>query len=136
MLILQSVVGLGLLIGLCWAFSENRQSVSFPIIIKSLALQIVFALVLLTLPASKQLFVVLNDGIAVLQAATKEGTTFIFGYLGGGELPFEETLPGGGFVLAFQAMPLVIVISVIAAILMYFKILPLIMRGFSFILEK
>ena len=128
MLILQSVVGLGLLIGLCWAFSENRQSVSFPIIIKSLALQIVFALVLLTLPASKQLFVVLNDGIAVLQAATKEGTTFIFGYLGGGELPFEETLPGGGFVLAFQAMPLVIVISVVAAILMYFKILPLIMR--------
>ncbi|MCS5571333.1 MAG: nucleoside:proton symporter [Pseudomonadales bacterium] len=136
MLILQSVVGLSLLIGLCWVFSENRQSIHFPIIIKSLGLQIVFALILLTLPASRHLFVVLNDGIAVLQAATREGTSFIFGYLGGGDLPFQETLPGGGFILAFQAMPLVIVISVFAAILMYFKILPLIMRGFSFILEK
>ena len=136
MLILQSVVGLSLLIGLCWVFSENRQIIHFPIIIKSLGLQIVFALILLTLPASRHLFVVLNDGIAVLQAATREGTSFIFGYLGGGDLPFEETSPGGGFILAFQAMPLVILMSVFAAILMYFKILPLIMRGFSFILEK
>ena len=38
--------------------------------------------------------------------------------------------------LAFQAMPLIIVVSVISSILMYLKILPLIMRGFSFILEK
>ena len=136
MLILQSVVGLSLLIGLCWVFSENRQSIHFPIVIKSLGLQIILALILLTLPASQQLFVVLNDGIAVLQAATREGTTFIFGYLGGGTLPFKETSEGDGFILAFQAMPLVIVISVIAAMLTYFKILPLIMRGFSFILEK
>jgi len=136
MLILQSVVGLSLLIGLGWVFSENRQSIHFPIVIKSLGLQIILALILLTLPASQQLFVVLNDGIAVLQAATREGTTFIFGYLGGGPLPFKETSEGDGFILAFQAMPLVIVISVIAAMLTYFKILPLIMRGFSFILEK
>lgn len=136
MLVVQSVVGLCLLIAFCWAISENRGSVRYQIVLKSLGLQIIFAVILLTLPASKQLFVVLNDGISVIQAATREGTTFIFGYLGGGPLPFEETTPGGGFVLAFQAMPLVIVISVVSAILMYWKILPLIMRGFSFILER
>jgi CNT family concentrative nucleoside transporter len=124
------------LIGLCYLFSENRREVYFPIVIKSLLLQLFFAVLLLKLPASQNLFVALNKGIAVLQAATREGTTFIFGYLGGGQLPFEETTPGGGFILAFQAMPLVIVISVISAILMYWKVLPLIMRGFSLILEK
>tara|TARA_B110000503_G_scaffold907_1_gene1212 strand:+ start:650 stop:1870 length:1221 start_codon:yes stop_codon:yes gene_type:complete len=124
------------LIGLCYLFSENRREVHFPIIVKSLLLQLFFAVLLLKLPASQNLFVALNKGIAVLQAATREGTTFIFGYLGGGQLPFEETTPGGGFILAFQAMPLVIVISVISAILMYWKVLPLIMRGFSLILEK
>jgi|TARA_B110000305_G_scaffold22982_2_gene21044 CNT family concentrative nucleoside transporter len=124
------------LIGLCYLFSENRREVYFPIIVKSLLLQLFFAVLLLKLPASQNLFVALNKGIAVLQAATREGTTFIFGYLGGGQLPFEETTPGGGFILAFQAMPLVIVISVISAILMYWKVLPLIMRGFSLILEK
>lgn len=136
MLIAQSVIGLLLLISLCFLFSENRREVSPAIVIKSLLLQIVFALLLLKLPASQGLFSVLNAGISELQAATQAGTTFIFGYLGGGDLPFDETIPGGGFVLAFQAMPLVIVISVLSAILMYWKVLPLIMRGFSFILEK
>ena len=136
MLLAQSVVGLLTLIGLCYLFSENRREVHFPVVIKSLLLQLLLAVILLKLPASQNLFVVLNEGIAVLQAATREGTTFIFGYLGGGQLPFDETIPGGGFILAFQAMPLVIVISVISAILMYWKVLPLIMRGFSLILEK
>ena len=136
MLLAQSIVGLLTLIGLCYLFSENRREVHFPVVIKSLLLQLLLAVILLKLPASQNLFVVLNEGIAVLQAATREGTTFIFGYLGGGKLPFDETIPGGGFILAFQAMPLVIVISVISAILMYWKVLPLIMRGFSLILEK
>jgi CNT family concentrative nucleoside transporter len=136
MLIIQSVVGLSLIIGLCFAFSERRQEIRWRIVVKSLLLQFTFALLLLKLPASQYLFVGLNDGFGALQAATREGTTFIFGYLGGGPVPFNETVPGGSFILAFQAMPFVIVISVISAILMYWKILPLIMRGFSFILEK
>ena len=83
MLLAQSIVGLLTLIGLCYLFSENRREVHFPIVIKSLLLQLFLALLLLKLPASQNLFVVLNNGIAVLQAATREGTTFIFGYLGG-----------------------------------------------------
>ena len=136
MLIVQSLAGLGCLIGLCYVFSANRSEVRFRIVIKSLLLQIVLALLLLKLPGSQKFFTVLNDAIAVLQASTREGTTFIFGYLGGGPLPFEETTPGGGFVLALQALPLVILLSVISAILMYWRVLPLIMRGFSLILEK
>ncbi len=136
LLLVQSLVGLGLLMGLCYFASENRGEVRLSIVAKSLLLQVVFALLLLKLPASQQIFVVLNQGISALQAATTEGTQFIFGYIGGGPLPFEETTPGASFVLAFQAMPLVIVVSVLSAILMYWKVLPLIMRGFSFILEK
>lgn len=136
LLILQSILGLTLLIGLCYLASENRREVRAAVVAKSLLLQVVFAALLLKLPASQQAFLILNKGIATLQAATLEGTEFIFGYLGGGALPFEETTPGASFVLAFQAMPLVIVVSVLSAILMYWKVLPLVMRGFSFILEK
>ncbi len=136
MLIAQSVAGLCMLIALCWAFSERRTDVRFLIVVKSLALQAVLAVLLLKLPASQRIFVVLNDAISELQAASREGTTFIFGYLGGGPLPFEEINTGASFILAFQAMPLVIVISVLSAMLMYWRVLPLIMRGFSFVLEK
>ncbi len=134
--VVQSVIGLLVLISLCYLFSENRSQVSIAIVIKSLLLQILFALLLLKLPASQNLFIALNDAISVLQTATREGTTFIFGYLGGGPLPFEPTDPGASFILAFQAMPLVIVISVLSAVFMYLRILPLVMRGFSFLLEK
>ena len=129
-------MGLALLLFLCLMFSESRVNVRTRIVIKSFLLQTLLALILLKLPASQGLFVFLNDGISVLQAATKAGTSFIFGYLGGEALPFQTNEKGDGFILAFQAMPLIIVVSVISSILMYLKILPLIMRGFSFILEK
>lgn len=136
LLIAQSVLGLVLILGLCYLLSERRKDVRVGIVVKSLLLQVALALLLLKLPGSQQVFVFLNKAIAVLQAATQAGTEFIFGYLGGGKLPFEETEPGASFVLAFQAMPLVIVVSVLSAMLMYLKILPLIMRGFSFVMEK
>ena len=136
MLLFQSFMGLALLLSLCVMFSESRVKVRTRIVIKSFLLQTLLALILLKLPASQGLFVFLNDGISVLQAATKAGTSFIFGYLGGEALPFQTNEKGDGFILAFQAMPLIIVVSVISSILMYLKILPLIMRGFSFILEK
>ena len=136
LLTLQGIAGLLLLMGLCWLASENRRLVRPAIVVKSLLLQLAFALLLLKLPVSQQIFVVLNKGISALQDATLQGTSFIFGYLGGGELPYEETGPGSSIVLAFQAMPLIIVVSVLSAMLMYWKVLPLIMRGFSFVLEK
>ena len=136
MLILQSLVGLTLLLLVGVLLSESRNKIRSRIVVKSLLLQFFLALLLLKLPASQGLFVFLNDGISTLQEATRAGTSFIFGYLGGEALPFETNDKGDGFILAFQAMPLIIVVSVVASILMYLKILPLIMRGFSFLLEK
>ncbi|MCH8141984.1 MAG: PD40 domain-containing protein, partial [Proteobacteria bacterium] len=60
----------------------------------------------------------------------------IYLYLGGGPLPFEETQPGASFVLAFRALPLIIVVSALTAVLTYWRILPWIVRGFALGLEK
>ncbi len=58
------------------------------------------------------------------EEATKAGTSFVFGYLGGGSLPFEEKYPGVSFVLALQALPLVLVVSALFSLLFYWRILP------------
>jgi CNT family concentrative nucleoside transporter len=71
-----------------------------------------------------------------VQASTESGSTFVFGYLGGGTLPFEETQPGASFILAFRALPLVIVVSAITALLTYWRVLPLLVRGFAKVLER
>jgi nucleoside permease NupC len=55
----------------------------------------------------------------------------VFGYVGGGALPFDPKTPGSDFILAFQALPVVLVMSVLSSLLFYWRILPLIVRGFS-----
>jgi CNT family concentrative nucleoside transporter len=86
--------------------------------------QLILAALLLKLPPLEAALSALNDFVLMLQRATDAGTSFVFGYLGGGPLPFEETQPGASFVLAFRALPLIIVISALTAVLTYWRILP------------
>jgi len=101
-----------------------------------LGLQIVLALILLKVPLFKDVFMVLGDGVNALQDATLAGTSFVFGFLGGGKLPFDEKFPGASFVLAFRALPLILVMSALSALLFYWRVLPVIVRGFARVLER
>lgn len=132
----QGVLGLVVLTGLAWAVSENRGAVRIRVPLAGLALQFAIAFVLLRLPRVSGLFEALNDGVLALQAATESGTTFVFGYLGGGELPFEQTAAGSTMIFAFSSLPLVIVVSALTALLTYWRVLPAIVRGFSFVFRK
>ncbi len=134
--VLHSALGLLALTGLAWVFSESRGRVSPRIVFSGLAMQLLFAVLLLKMPWVNQLFALLNDAVLALQRATEAGGSFVFGYLGGGTLPFEETQPGASFILAFRALPLVIVISALTALLTYWRILPLLVRGFAVIMER
>jgi CNT family concentrative nucleoside transporter len=133
---LQSALGLLALLALAWAVSESRWRVPWRVVIAGLALQIAMAVALLKLPVFKQAFLGLNDAMMALEAATRAGTSFAFGYLGGAELPFAETHPGASFVLAFRALPLVLVISALSALLFHWRILPLVVQGFAKLLQK
>ncbi len=94
------------------------------------------ALLLLKIPATQYVFVALNETIESLMQATEAGTSFVFGFLGGASIPYEETVPEGSFVLAFRVLPLIIVVSVLSGLLLYWRILPLIMRGITFLLQR
>ena len=71
------------------------------------------ALLLLKVPQIKVAFAWINDAVDAIAAATRAGTSFVFGYVGGGPLPFEPKVPGSEFILAFQALPIVLVMSVL-----------------------
>jgi concentrative nucleoside transporter, CNT family len=133
---LHSAVGLIVLITIAWALSENRRAVSWRVPVAGIGLQLALALLLLKLPQSRQVFELLNDGVLALAAATEQGTSFVFGYLGGGPLPFEETLVGGSLILAFRALPLVIVVSALTALLTYWRVLPLFVNAFAAVFQR
>ena len=133
---LQSAFGLLVFVAMAWAMSEDRRAASVRVAVAGIAAQMVLAALLLKLPALETALATLNDLVLMLQDATVAGTSFVFGYLGGGPLPFEESQPGASFVLAFRALPLIIVISALTAVLTYWRILPWIVRGFAVALEK
>jgi len=133
---LQSFIGLFIIAALAWAISENKRKVSLKGVLIGILLQFAIAALLLKVPFSQNIFMVLNKVVISLEDATRAGTSFVFGYIGGGPLPFDEKYPGSSFILALQALPLVLVVSALSSLLFYLRILPIIVKAFSFILEK
>src|SRR5262245_173926 len=133
---LQSLVGLFALVGIAWLLSERRRDVSAKFIAIALAVQFALAAFFLKLPWAADLFAQLNRLVFALDEASQAGSSFVFGYLGGAPLPFEETRVGSSIVFAFRFLPLVILISALAALLTYWRILPWIVRGFAKVFER
>lgn len=134
--VLQGLAGIAGLTLIAVLLSSDRRRVSWRIVAVGLTTQMLVAALLLKVPAIRPLFLALNRAVDALQAATLAGTSFVFGYVGGGPAPFSLSDPSKGFVLAFQALPLVLIMSALSAVLYHWRILPLVVRGFALMLEK
>lgn len=133
---MQGLVGLAALIALAWILSENRRAVAWRLVAAGLSGQALIAFLAFKVPAAKSVFLGLNGMVDALQAASRAGTSFVFGYVGGGPAPFAEVSPGQSFILAFQALPLVLIMSALSALLYHWRVLPLLVRAFAAVLER
>src|ERR1700690_852268 len=136
MLQLQSAFGIIALLALAWVFGENRRAVSLRQTAIGLAVTFVTAVVLIKLPGVAHVFGAINDAVGAIASASRAGTSFVFGYLGGGAPPFDLKSPGNEFILAFQALPIVLVMSVLTTLLFYWRILPPVVRGVAWALRR
>src|SRR5689334_17068456 len=112
-----AAAGLTALVALAWAMSEDRGAVRWRLIAAGLGLQLVLAALLLLVPPVRDALFAVNGALQAIDRATQAGTSFVFGYLAGGPTPFAETNPSASFVLAFRALPLVLVVSALSALL-------------------
>jgi CNT family concentrative nucleoside transporter len=135
-MILQGIIGLVLFTLFAWVISENRRKALSKDVLIGVGFQLALALILLKVTFFQDLFLSLNWVIWALEESTKAGTSMVFGYLGGGDLPFTEEPSGSSFILAFRALPLVLLISALSSLLFYWKVLPLVVRGFSRLLQR
>jgi CNT family concentrative nucleoside transporter len=133
---MRGLLGIAVLLLIAWAISEDRFRVRLRVVVAGLLLQVAVAVLLLKFPPAARAFLLLNDGVEALQTATDAGTGFVFGYLGGGELPFAETHPGAAFIFAFRALPLVLVISALATLLFHWGVLQRIVQAFAWVLRR
>jgi len=136
MLQLQSTLGIVVLLALAWAISENRRAVPWRPVVVGLAVTFGLAILMLKIPQTEIAFSWIDRAVEAIASATRAGTAFVFGYIGGGPLPFDPKTPGSDFILAFQALPVVLVMSVLSSLLFHWQIMPPIVRGFSWALEQ
>ena len=134
---MQALVGLPLLLAFAWLCSERRSAFDVRAVLLGLALQFLLAILLLRVEWIAEGLLAVNVVIASLEAATVEGASFLFGYLGGGgTTPFVVTEVSATYLFAFRVLPQVIVFSVVIAILWYWRILPAFVRGFGWLLKR
>src|SRR5690242_18121437 len=108
--LLHPIAGFSALGAISWLASVNRSGVHWRAVAGGSALQVVLAALLLLVPVLREAVFSLNSALEVLERATQEGTRFVFGFLAGGPAPYSETDPRASFVLAFRALPLVLVV--------------------------
>jgi CNT family concentrative nucleoside transporter len=136
----QSIVGLIFIPLIAWALSEQRAALGLSrtlrITFAGLALQFAIAGVMLNVPAVRALFDWLAIAVAALQSATNAGMRLVFGYLAGGPAPFDVVRPEHAFMLAFQALPLILLVSALSRVLYYWGILQLVVRAFAWLLQR
>ncbi|MEW6537287.1 MAG: nucleoside transporter C-terminal domain-containing protein [Pseudomonadota bacterium] len=133
---LQSLLGLVVIVAVCWAISENRKAFPWRLTIGAILVQAGLVLALFAIPGSQAVLAAVTGAVDGLAVATTEGTKFVFGYLAGGDQPYTVSNQSALFTFAFQVLPLILVISALSALLWHWKILKWITLGFGFLFQK
>jgi CNT family concentrative nucleoside transporter len=135
--ILHGFFGVSVFLFVAYLLSENRSHIKLRPILVGLSIEVFLTLMIFKIPAMLEIFNWIDHMVLALNAAALEGTQFVFGYLGGGTpLPFKTSGMGSSFILAFQALPLVIVVASLSSLLFYLRVLPLIIQGMSWVFRK
>jgi concentrative nucleoside transporter, CNT family len=132
----QSLLGVAAILFLAWLLSENRRAFPVRTVVAGVGMQIVLALLLLKVPVAREALFALNGVVAALTDATRAGTSFVFGFVGGGDPPFQVTNAAGMVNFAFGVLPLIIVISALSALLWHWRILAVIVKGIAYVLKR
>jgi hypothetical protein len=107
----RGTLGVVTLLLIAWLLSERRRLVSWRSVALGILVEILLAAVLLKMPFTATVFVQVNRGVIAVQQASQTGSSFVFGFLGGGPAPYEPSGTGSDLVPAFRILPLIIVVS-------------------------
>jgi concentrative nucleoside transporter, CNT family len=136
----QSLLGLLAIPFIAWLLSERRRAIAparlVRLLLAGLGLQLVIAGIMLNVAAVRVVFDWAAGLVGALQTATAAGMRVVFGYLAGAPAPFETVQPANTFILAFHALPLILVISALSKLLYHWGVLQRIVHGIGWALRR
>ena len=133
---MQSLLGIFLIIAVCYAFSTDRSSITWRPVFAGILVQIALVVLLLKVTFIAEALLSLNIIVETLEAATQQGAVFLFGYLGGAEAPYIAKDGAEAYLLAFRVLPQILMFAVIVAILWYYKVLQWLVRGLGLVMQR
>jgi concentrative nucleoside transporter, CNT family len=122
------VFGLVVLIGIAWLFSNNKRRVDWKLVATGVALQIVFAALVLLVPGGKDVFDAIGHGFVRVLSFVNEGSKFIFGSL--------MDVNTFGFIFACQVLPTIIFFAALMGVLYHLNVMQTIVRGMAWLITK
>ena len=132
----RALIGIALIFGIGWILSERRRDFPWRIVLGAVAIQFGFALLLFGIPFVRNILFSANVIVDGLQEATRNGTSFVFGYVGDNQAASEIMTGEAPPLFFFQILPVVIVVAALSAILWHWHILRWITKGFAFVFRK
>ncbi|PIB93443.1 NupC/NupG family nucleoside CNT transporter [Caulobacter sp. FWC2] len=132
----RALLGVVAFLAIGWLLSENKRALPWRPVLVGLACQVTLALLLTKVPAITAGFAAATHAVDALQAASKAGSSFMFGYLGGGRAPFSMADPSAAFIFAFQALPAILLVGALSALLWHWKVLIVIVRAAAWAFGK
>ena len=133
---MQALLGILLILAMCYLFSQDRKRIIWRPVLAGLVVQSLLILLLFKVPLISQALLSLNVIVETLEAATRTGAIFLFGFLGGAEAPFVEKEGVQSYLLAFRVLPQILMFAVIVAILWYYRVLQWLVRGLGLLMQR
>lgn len=116
-----SIIGILLVLGIVYAISFNRKSVSLSLIGKALIVQFIIALILVRIPLGQQVVSVVSTGVTKVINCGQAGLNFVFGSL-------ADSGTKTGFIFAIQTLGNIVFLSALVSLLYYVGILGFVVK--------
>ncbi|MBC9908916.1 NupC/NupG family nucleoside CNT transporter [Chitinophaga varians] len=121
----QGLIGIALILGIAFLFSNNRSKINYRLVISGITLQVAIGLLVFKVPPVTWFFKQVGEGMGKLEAFARQGAAFVYGGIGVAQIPDGHlaNYAGGGFVFAFNVTATIILVCVLVAVLYHFGIM-------------
>ncbi len=139
--VLFGILGIVILIGIAWLFSNSKKNINWRIVLTGLGLQLAFAIFVILTPWGSVVFDAIGSFFVKIISFTFDGAAFVFGPLAN-QAVLEQAFPDGlkskgvGFVFAFQVLPTIIFFSSLMSVLYHMGLMQKIVQGMAWVMAK
>ena len=127
---LRGMLGILTLVLIAVAFSENRKAINWPLVVKGLIFQFVFAVLVLKVPFVTSIFEVISGFFIKIISFTQAGTDFLFKSFVTNKIEIALI----NFVI--QVLPTIVFFAALTSLLYYYGVLQKIVYVFAWLMKR